>query len=50
MTLKKNVLFVVKRRFTNMEKDEESVLNAEKLLGSAMANRSIEEEMLKNGF
>lgn len=38
MTVKKNVLFVMKRKFINMEKDEGNVLNAEGLSGLAMAS------------
>ena len=33
MTVKKNVFFVVVKNFINMEKDDENVPNAEKLLG-----------------
>lgn len=50
MTVKKNALFVVKRKFINMEKDEENVLSVEELLELVTANLSIEDEMPKNGF
>lgn len=50
MTVKKNVLFVVKRRFINMEKDEENVANVEELSELVMVSRLNAEGVLKNGF
>jgi len=38
MTVKKNVLFVVKKRFINMEKDEENAASVERLSESKMGS------------
>ena len=38
MTVKKNVFFAVVRNFINMGKDEENVVNVEKLSESKMEN------------
>ena len=50
MSFKKNVLFVVKKEFINMEKEEENALAVDERLGFKMVSVSGVKKRLKNGY